>query len=129
MIATTLGSALIVLGTGLAVWTHTVLGWRRLLWLTDDPPSPARARLVFRGPYQFTRHPAFLALLMIMAGVALVCGEGVAWAVFAVALAVLPMLARQEERRLAGRFGEAYCRYQRAVPFLLPRRRSAPHGS
>lgn len=115
------GWVLIVLGLGLCAWTVAVLGWRRMLWLTAEPPHPARSPLVFAGPYRRVRHPLFLALLLVSGGSALAAGERVLWLGFLLALLVLAICAQRETRQLERRFGEAYRRYRRAVPLLFPR--------
>ena len=97
---------LILAAVGLLVWCMTLLGWRRLLDLDDEPPEPESPPLVLRGPFGIVRHPQTLALLFLLAGAAL------RWPI---------PRARAAEPRMLERFGEAFRRYQHAVPFLFPR--------
>ena len=120
MIGTLAGFLLVIAGIALALWTNSVLGWRRLLWLSDEPPHPALPQLVFAGPYRVVRHPFFLSMLMVFGGATAATRSLACAAAFLLASVLVAVLAWQEERRLVIRFGEAYRRYQRVVPFLLP---------
>jgi protein-S-isoprenylcysteine O-methyltransferase Ste14 len=107
------------------------LGLLALLWCVRDfyvigkgtlaPWSPPR-RLVAVGLYRFTRNPMYLAVLLLVCGIA-------AWrsspSVLAYAL-VLALLFHlrvilNEERALARSFPEEWLEYARAVPRWRPR--------
>ncbi len=92
-------------------------------------------RLPFRvpGPYRFVRHPIYVGWLTIFWAAPTMTA---AHLLFAVATTVYILIAiRLEEGDLQTVFGEAYARYQRAVPMLIPRaagaarRGSAPSWS
>lgn len=117
----TAASALWLAGAGLLAWSAAVLGWRRWLDLDDAAPGPEEPRLVLRGPFGLVRHPQTLALLLLLGGAALHWPRPAFWVPALIAATVILALAASEEPRLAQRFGTAYQRYQRAVPFLLPR--------
>ena len=109
------------LGAGLLGWALSVLGWRRWLDLDDAPQGPESPRLVLRGPFGVVRHPQTLALLFLLAGAAVRWPRPGLWVPALIAATLILALALSEEPRLIERFGVAYERYQRAVPFLLPR--------
>lgn len=73
--------------------------------------------LVRRGPYQFSRNPSFLSVLVIALGwtifygsVSILIGAFLAWIMFH--LVVVP----REERDLEARFGASYLEYKNKVP-------------
>jgi protein-S-isoprenylcysteine O-methyltransferase Ste14 len=108
-------------GVGLLAWSAAVLGWRRWLDLADAPLEPESPPLVLRGPFGVIRHPQTLALLLLLAGASTRWPRPGLWVLALIAATIILGLAASEEPRLAKRFGTAYRRYQRAVPFLLPR--------
>lgn len=78
--------------------------------------------LVTQGPYSLVRHPLYLFSLIGF------LGAGFAFGSITLALLMGGIFAvghwptiRQEERRLAGLFGDAYARYHREVPRMIPR--------
>jgi len=79
-----------------------------------------QAPFVIRGPYRWVRHPLYLVCLMaIWSGPELTADRmlfNVLWTAW------LVVGARLEERDLTAQFGDAYRRYQQAVPMLIPRR-------
>lgn len=84
--------------------------------------------LITSGPYRFVRNPLYLGRLLIFCGLVLAAPLPARLDVLVAAggLAVffgyyLPRKERVEPARLAARHGEAYERYRRAVPSLLPR--------
>ena len=113
----------IALGAALELWAGLTLGWRRALDLTDVPPDPVLPKLVYRGPFGFVRHPQSLGLLLILGGAALGFQSAGMWVVAVIAGGLVIAMAVRHDRELAAQCGEAYARYQRAVPFLVPWRR------
>jgi len=72
------------------------------------------------GPYRFTRHPIYTAIIGMVSGTALCEGIG-RWAlIFGLVTAMLAVKARAEERLLLQEFGAAYGRYRQQVPGLIP---------
>lgn len=114
------GFALLAAGSGIAIWTASVLGWRRMIFVEGEPPHPALPVLVFAGPYQFVRHPRALAVVLISLGGTLLGDPLPVWLCASLALGAVLMAIRRD-RRLLARFGESYHRYRQAVPFLIPR--------
>jgi protein-S-isoprenylcysteine O-methyltransferase Ste14 len=104
----------------LEAWAVFFLGWRRAADLTAEPFDPVLPRLVFAGPFAHVRHPQSLGLLLLLAASALYWRSAGMWAAVALAAVCVVLLARRDDRACAARFGEAYARYQRAVPFMIP---------
>lgn len=115
-----LGSALIA--AGFSLWLWTVRLFARIGRGTLAPWDPTR-KLVVEGPYRHVRNPMISAVLMVLAGEALVLGSPgiLAWAAafFAVNFAYFVL---GEEPGLERRFGDQYQAYKRAVPRWVPRR-------
>ncbi len=79
-------------------------------------------RLATGGPYAHTRNPLYLGSVLMAIGVAVAAASP--WAVLAIALyflAFYPSVIREEARFLAGRFGDDYAGWARAVPAFVPR--------
>ena len=84
-------------------------------------------RLVTTGPYRHVRNPLYLGRLAIFVGLCLMAPlpRGAHWGILVAGLAVfffyyLPRKERVEPARLRALHGEAFERYHRAVPALLP---------
>ncbi|MDB6057394.1 MAG: hypothetical protein JWO95_1238 [Verrucomicrobiales bacterium] len=79
--------------------------------------------LVQEGPFRFVRHPAYSSMVMELAAVGVILQ---AWiALGAIALVFIPALAMRvnlEENALVEKFGDAYRRYQKTTPALIPYR-------
>lgn len=110
------GAALLTAGLGFSVWARIRLGrnWSGTVTLKEDH------ELIRGGPYAWTRHPIYSGLLLALFGNAVAIGE---WRGL---VALVPMAAgivrkmAIEERFMLDQFGEAYTRYRREVPALVP---------
>jgi protein-S-isoprenylcysteine O-methyltransferase Ste14 len=102
----------------------TCIIWIIVLHYTEAPEGWEFERtpkyLLRRGPYNFTRNPSFLSVLVIALGWALfygslsiLIGAFVAWLTFN--FVVIP----REEGDLRARFGESYLEYKNRVPRWL----------
>lgn len=109
-----------LLAVGLELWAVALLGWRRACDVSAVPPDPALSLLVFGGPFRLIRHPQMLGLLLLGAAAALQWRTPAMWLLALLVAVVVVAMARRDDRECAARFGEAYARYRRAVPFLLP---------
>jgi hypothetical protein len=84
---------------------------------------PAKA-FVVRGPFRWVRHPIYAAVIVLLWATPRM-GPGrlelaALWSAWILVGAAL------EERDLVAEFGEAYRRYRRRVPMLVPWRRPVP---
>jgi protein-S-isoprenylcysteine O-methyltransferase Ste14 len=88
---------------------------------TPAPFAPPR-RLVVTGQYRHVRNPMYVALMVIVVGQALWCGNR-ALGLYAAVLFVLFHLrvVTYEEPQLAKLFGGEFDDYRRGVPRWLPR--------
>jgi protein-S-isoprenylcysteine O-methyltransferase Ste14 len=99
------------------VWRF--IGLRQLIRGGEPVPADRHERLVTSGPYRWVRHPLYSTAIVVM----------LLWpqmtvnlaAFFAVSAAYFYLGSIPEEEKLIKEFGEAYRRYQQAVPRLIPR--------
>lgn len=77
-------------------------------------------RIVEEGPYRWVRNPMYLGHLLFFAGLAVTLRSWVALAVFAFHVAWFDRRVREDEARLAQRFGEAYRGYCARVKRWIP---------
>lgn len=86
--------------------------------------------LAVAGPYRFVRNPVYLANIVLLTGMCVLCELlwaiplGVAWAGLIYGLAV-----RFEETRLRKRYGGDYERYAHEVPRWIPKLSAPPHAA
>ena len=80
---------------------------------TTVKPFAVSRTLVTEGVYRVSRHPMYLGMVLIIAGIAALLGSLAAWLILPL-LAVLldARFVRIEESMLAETFGEAYRRYR-----------------
>jgi protein-S-isoprenylcysteine O-methyltransferase Ste14 len=115
-IAYIVGTAFVVAGVALAIWSRRVLGsnWSGAVRITEGQ------RLVQTGPYAFVRNPIYSGIALAVLGTALVAGTIGGLVGFALVVASLWQKGRLEERFLLAEFGDRYAAYQRKVKFLIP---------
>lgn len=103
-------------GIGLIGWALGTMHHRG----TSPMPTEPTTTLVTDGPFRFTRNPIYLGMTMAYIGLAMMSRR---WGPLATLPGVLTLVqsgvVRREERYLARKFGEAYQRYQAAVPQWL----------
>jgi len=92
--------------------------------------------LVTSGPYRYTRNPLYLGRLLVFTGLCTMTRLpfGLHWIALLLGYAVffgyyLPRKERVEPARLRETHGEAYERYFRSVPALIPTLRPYPEGA
>ena len=87
---------------------------------TSVAPTQASTTLVATGPYGITRNPIYIGFVLVYLGFAIVLTS--IWLLLLL-IPVLFILQRgvveREEAYLAGKFGEAYWKYQARVPRWL----------
>jgi protein-S-isoprenylcysteine O-methyltransferase Ste14 len=115
-----IGSALLVLG--LALWVWTLLLFMRIGRGTLAPWDPTR-HLVVEGPYSRVRNPMITAVVAILLGEAAFFGSAALLIWCALFLGInWAYLVLHEEPGLERRFGDDYRAYRRKVPRWIPRR-------
>jgi protein-S-isoprenylcysteine O-methyltransferase Ste14 len=110
------GLAIEAAGLWLAVWARRHLGrnWSGEISVKVDH------ELIRSGPYRWLRHPIYTGLLLMYLGVAVVTGEWLAAAGFAVAVSAYWRKIRIEETTLDAAFGPSYSEYRRTTWALIP---------
>lgn len=110
------GTALVAIGVGIAIWSRAVLGanWSRVARIAEGQ------QLVTSGPYRFVRNPIYSGILLAACGVALTSGAMVALLGIPLVFAALWRKSLVEERLLASEFGERFAAYARRVKRLIP---------
>ena len=107
-----LGAVPLAAGVALNVWSS------RLFEKTDTTvkPSQESSALVTSGSYRFSRHPMYLGMVLVLAGLAAIFGTATPIAVVAVFIAAMEVrFIRVEERMLEERFGDKYREYTKRV--------------
>lgn len=78
-------------------------------------------RLATTGPYAHLRHPQYVGFVLVMFGFLMQWPTIVTIFLFPILVAVFARLAIREERESFAAFGDAYTKYQAAVPAFVPR--------
>jgi protein-S-isoprenylcysteine O-methyltransferase Ste14 len=110
-----LGTALLALGLGLAVWARRHLGrnWSMHVVVKEGHT------LIRTGPYRHVRHPIYSGILLGMLGMAIAIGEWRVLVGFGWMLLSFAIKSRQEERRMRETFTE-YADYLRHTAAMIP---------
>lgn len=110
------GLVLVAAGLGFSIWARRWLGrnWSGIVTLKQEH------ELVRGGPYRWVRHPIYTGLLLAFAGSALARDEWRGALAVAIAWLALWRKLRIEEGFMIERFGDAYRRFRREVPALVP---------
>ncbi len=99
-----------------------VVGVLGRLWSTLYISGRKSRELVVSGPYSLCRNPLYLFSFLLCLGALLLLKNGVLLLMFLAFFLLFHSIAiREEEKKLADRFGEAYENYRRRVPRLFPR--------
>jgi protein-S-isoprenylcysteine O-methyltransferase Ste14 len=114
-LAGAIGTLLVGLGVGLAIFARAYLGrnWGTPMSRKENP------ELVTGGPYAFVRHPIYSGIILAMFGTMI--GLSVVWALPLVLFAPYFIYsARREEEFMCQQFGETYRAYMRRTKMLVP---------
>lgn len=96
---------------------------------TPAPTAPTE-HLVVGGIYRYLRNPMYVAVVVAIAGQAMLFGQaGLLWYAAAIALAQAAFVRFYEEPGLRRRYGAEYDAYRDAVPGWWPRLRPWPNPS
>jgi protein-S-isoprenylcysteine O-methyltransferase Ste14 len=114
-----LGAALLLAGLG--ALAHTVIRFATEGLGTPFPAAPTE-KLVVGGLYRYVRNPMYLAVIAIILGQAAILGSVTLLLYAAIFWVTVASFARfYEEPTLAGKYGEQYEDYRRAVRGWWPR--------
>jgi protein-S-isoprenylcysteine O-methyltransferase Ste14 len=113
------GTGLIVMASGLLVWTFRSLGPN----LTDTVVTRRTHTLVLHGPYRWIRHPFYVSVALLMAAISLIAANWFLLLIGAVTFGLLVRRTRIEEENLLARFGDRYRTYLARTERFLPRLR------
>jgi protein-S-isoprenylcysteine O-methyltransferase Ste14 len=83
---------------------------------TPIPPYRPTARLVFSGPYRYSRNPDYIGQALLYVGIALVANSW--WPLFILPLVLFVVqrfVIEREERYLEAKFGDEYREYRARV--------------
>ncbi|MFN7951398.1 MAG: isoprenylcysteine carboxylmethyltransferase family protein [bacterium] len=94
------------------------VGTRQLAAHFRGEPPPT-SPFVVKGPFRFSRHPMYLAMIVLMWSASTLTSGRLLFNVLATAYFVIG--SRLEERRLVAEIGAPYLEYRRHVPALWPR--------
>lgn len=111
------GVGLGVAAAGLIVLVFRYLGTN----LTDTVVTRQKHTLVTTGPYQWVRHPFYLAFGLAMIADSLVTANWFLAVTGAIAFALIVIRTQREEEHLINRFGDDYQRYMDTTGRFFPR--------
>jgi protein-S-isoprenylcysteine O-methyltransferase Ste14 len=115
------GGPLIVAGFVLYAAARAGFSPAQLGGRPEIEPRSGRQQLVTSGVRQYLRHPIYAGHLCEMLGWSMGTGLAVCFALTGFAVLTGAFMIRQEDAELERRFGEAYRRYRKQVPAILPR--------
>ena len=110
-----------IAGGALLIWTFRSLGTN----ITDTVVTRRQHTLVTTGPYQFVRHPFYVASALAFAANALATANWFIALMGGLAIALLVVRTTTEEAHLVTRFGDDYARYMEQTGRFFPRLGSA----
>ena len=111
------GVGMLASGLCLAVWTFRSLGPN----LTDTVVTRKQHTLVLHGPYQWIRHPFYVAGASIALAISLIAANWFLLATGVVMIWLLVIRTRVEEENLVARFGDGYRGYMERTGRFFPR--------
>ncbi|MEN8040789.1 MAG: isoprenylcysteine carboxylmethyltransferase family protein [Actinomycetota bacterium] len=110
-----IGSALMVAGVVVGLWAAAYLG----KGLTPLPLPNGATDLVTRGPYRLVRHPIYVSVMLLGAGITIRSGSAIVALAFVALVALFAVKARWEEMHLIDAF-PGYERYMEASGRFSP---------
>lgn len=113
---TAIGLILLVLASGLLIWSVAAMSKSRLRILPDPA---AKAKLVTAGPYKHIRHPMYTSLILGTLGLVLIHPTWERIATWLLLIFVLMVKLNYEEALLGRKFPE-YAAYKRRSYMLFP---------
>lgn len=107
------GLLIIVLGFALIIWANYTL--LRKISLEEREPFHTPSALVLNGPFQFSRNPVYLSVIMMAFGLATLLGSLILFILPPILFSVFRFFIRWEEKKLEETFGEDYLEFKRRV--------------
>jgi protein-S-isoprenylcysteine O-methyltransferase Ste14 len=89
-----------------------IFGWRTIYG--------AKGKLVTTGIYAQTRHPQYLGFILLTAGIDFLWVTFSTLLLWPILVFLYYRLAKEEEREMEEKFGEAYREYKKTVPRFVP---------
>ena len=109
-----IGLLILVLGFALIIWANYTL--LRKISLEEREPFHTPSALVINGPFQFSRNPVYLSVIMMVFGLATLFGSLILFILPPILFIVFQRIfIRWEEKKLEETFGEDYLEYKRHV--------------
>ncbi|WP_419770816.1 MAG: methyltransferase family protein [Candidatus Marinarcus sp.] len=107
---------LCVIGFGIGIWA---LINNDIYNFNITPELKESGRLIRKGPYEYSRHPMYLALMIIMLGVSIATNEFFYYLIFLALVFVLYLKAVREEY-LWNKKSYEYAKYQKRTKMFVP---------
>lgn len=111
-----IGAVVLLAGTFFILWARFSLG---TMW-SSSAISRESHNLKTTGPYAITRNPIYTGALVMLAGTALINGLGNWIFYFLLGVVFFEIKIHLEEKLLIETLGDAYIRYLKQVPQLIP---------
>jgi len=100
----------------LVIWANYTLLFVGKIGLNAREPFQTPSTLVVEGPYKFSRNPIYLAVTILLIGLAILVGS---LSIFIVAIVLFIIFQKWfvgwEEKKLEEVFGEEYLEYKKRV--------------
>ena len=112
-----LGCVIVTLGLLFRAWTTHTLG----AYFTTNVTMTSDQKFITQGPYQWIRHPGYLATLIVTLGLWVLFQSS--WGLLSYVIAVIPAYLYRievEERLLLSQFGEKYLEHKKKTRKLIP---------
>ncbi|MBI3321273.1 MAG: isoprenylcysteine carboxylmethyltransferase family protein [Candidatus Omnitrophica bacterium] len=124
-----IGIPFLLLGVLVRLWANGYVGHVKVNWTQKWRNDPKVGRLVTGGPYAHVRHPLYFGSFLLAIGFCVIAGSvPFALAALGCFVAVYRRKLLQEEQILLEEWGDAYARYQHAVPRYVPSWRRYPEA-
>jgi len=104
-----MGASLVLILVGFVLISK---GWNRVY--------SSRGELETSGVYTYMRHPQYLGIIIITAGLLVQWPTILTLTMWPILTVMYYRLAKGEEKEMEERFGEAYLKYKRHVPMFFP---------
>ena len=109
-----IGLLMLVLGFALIIWANYTL--LRKITIEEREPFHTPSALVINGPFQFSRNPVYLSVIIMAFGLATLFGSLILFILPPIFFIIFHrFFIRWEEKKLEETFGEDYLEYKRHV--------------